>query len=83
MEKLSEIPLSVDFSALQERNRDVAAWLYCPDTVINYPVVHTNDNETYLRKDLDRAYSKEGTLFIDKDNSGVFSDVNLLRKKHW
>ena len=32
-------PIVVDFDALTKRNGDVCGWLYCPDTVISYPVV--------------------------------------------
>lgn len=57
--------INVDFTTLKERNQDVVGWLYQKDTVINYPVVKCEDNETYVRKDLDKKYSRAGTLFVD------------------
>ena len=46
------LPISVDFTALRDRNSDVVGWLILPDTVLNYPVVQAANNEKYLRKDL-------------------------------
>lgn len=66
MEEETVNPLiTVDFQTLKERNEDVVGWLYQKDTVINYPVVKCKDNSTYVRKDLDKKYSRAGTLFID------------------
>ena len=31
-------PIVVDFQELQELNGDIFAWIYCEDSVINYPV---------------------------------------------
>lgn len=67
-------PISVDFEALLEKNSDTAAWVYCPDTVINYPIMHTEDNKKYLEHLTDGSFSYWGTLFADYRNSGDFFD---------
>ncbi len=76
------IPEKIDFEALQEQNPDVVAWLYCPDTVINYPIVYCGDNDKYLHRDLNLEYSREGTLFIEEENQGDFSDANTIIYGH-
>ena len=38
-------PIEVDFAQLQKAGKDVIGWIYCEDTVINYPVVYGRDNE--------------------------------------
>ncbi|MFR7747151.1 MAG: hypothetical protein ACLU06_06990 [Eggerthellaceae bacterium] len=44
--------LTVDWAALHDINPDIVAWIYVPDTPINYPVVQGADNEEYLHKPL-------------------------------
>ena len=63
-------------------NSDVVAWVCCPDTVINYPVVHGGDNEYYLTHLVDGTENGNGTLFIDWKNSRDFSDENTVVYGH-
>ena len=63
------IPISiVDFEALWKKNKDVRAWLQMEDSVINYPVAQSYDNDAYLRHLLNGAYHRFGTLFFDYRN---------------
>lgn len=39
-------PIIVDFEVLQTENKDIIAWLHCPDTKINYPVAQSEDNQS-------------------------------------
>jgi len=61
------LPVKVDWQTLEAVSPDIVAWLYCPDTIINYPVVQTSDNVTYLRSDFNGKYSGAGCLFADTD----------------
>jgi len=71
----SEIPdMSIDFAALRAINSDAAAWLYCPDTVIDYPVMKAEDYGYYLHHLPDGTYNANGTLFIDYNCAPDFSD---------
>ncbi len=67
-ENQSSAPIRVDFPGLVSQNEDVVGWLYCPDTVVNYPVVQAEDNDTYLHADLSGEYLRSGTLFVDCEN---------------
>lgn len=58
-------PISVDFSALSAQHPDIVGWLYQPDTVINYPVVRTDNNDYYLDHTIDGKKNACGTLFMD------------------
>ena len=76
-------PIKVDFQALQKVNPDVTGWIYCPDTVINYPVLHGVSNDTYLHHSYDRTYNASGSIFVDeRNNRGFIDPVNILYGHH-
>ncbi|MEG0813927.1 MAG: class B sortase [Clostridium sp.] len=60
----------IDFEELRKINPDIVAWLKIPGTKIDYPVVQTTDNETYLKKTFEGATSAEGTVYLDCDSDG-------------
>lgn len=75
-------PITIAFDQLMARNKDVAGWLYCPDTVVNYPVVQGEDNDRYLHRDLDGKYLSSGTLFADYRNGAPGDDANYIIYGH-
>lgn len=75
-------PISIDFDALLQENTDIVAWIYCPDTPINYPVVQSADNSYYLRRLVNGDWNSSGTLFLDYRNASDFSDVNSVIYGH-
>ena len=81
-EKVSAVPLHVDFDQLWAQNKDIIAWIYCPGTPINYPVVQSADNDYYLRRLLDGKRNTAGTIFADYRNAPDFSDFNTLIYGH-
>jgi len=75
-------PIDVDFDSLKETNPDVVGWIYCEDTVINYPILQGEDDEYYLHHDLNGKSSSAGCIFVDCNNMGDFSDVNSIIYGH-
>ncbi len=63
----------VDFSALREQCPDAVAWLSCPGTEIDYPVVQSADNEYYLRRLPTGEWNMAGSLFVDYRHAADFS----------
>lgn len=55
----------IDFAYLSDCNPDTVAWLRIPDTNIDYPVVQSKDNETYMSRDFYGKEKKNGTIFLD------------------
>lgn len=76
------LDITIDFEQLLTRNEDVVGWLYCPDTVLNYPVVQGEDNDEYLHADLDGNYLKSGSLFVDYRNGALGDDLNYIIYGH-
>ncbi len=74
--------VDIDFEALQGLNDDVVAWIYCPGTKINYPVLQTNNNDYYLNRLLDGTYNINGSIFMDYRNESDFTDGNTLIYGH-
>ena len=79
---LEYAPLEADFAALQEANPDIVGWLYCEDTVINYPVLHGADDDMYLRHLYDHTYSNSGSIFVEAANRKRFQDANTIIYGH-
>ena len=79
----NKCPIDVDFETIWKENKDVIAWIYSPNTEINYPVAQSYDNSHYLRMRLDGKYSVGGTIFVDYRNSGDFSDPNSIIYGHF
>jgi sortase B len=67
----SELMLQIraKLGALKAQNSDLMGWITIPDTKIDYPMVHTVDNEYYLNHSFDRNYLRAGTIFADYRNS--------------
>ena len=61
--------LEVNFDNLKSINPDTVGWIKVPGTKINYPFVHTKDNEYYLKHTFDKTSNKKGWVFLDYRNN--------------
>lgn len=77
-----EFPIAVDFDAITEQNSDIIAWLYSPDTPINYPIVQAPNNNYYLHHLVDGSYNSAGTLFADYRNASDLTDWTTIIYGH-
>ena len=75
---------TVDFTALQEdTNADIYAWIYIPDTRIDYPVLqHPSDDTYYLNYNLDGSKGYPGCIYTERENAKDFSDFNTVIYGH-
>lgn len=74
----------VDFEALQAMNSDIYAWLYIPDTNINYPILQREgDDGYYLKHSSSTASSKAGAVFTESAyNAKDFCDAATVVYGH-
>ena len=87
VEGTSLADLTVDWDALRAINPDVVGWIYIPDTIVNYPIMYSGDDETYLTRDF---YGNEGgwwmadygAVFLSGYNTPDFSDTNSIVYGH-
>ncbi|MDO5132959.1 MAG: class B sortase [Eubacteriales bacterium] len=75
-------PIEVDFKNLLKQNSDVAGWIYCPDTVVNYPVMHAEDNDKYLHHLVNKEYNFAGCIFEDFRNTRRQKDPATILYGH-
>lgn len=61
--------LEVNFDNLKGINPDTVGWIKVPGTKINYPFVHTKDNEYYLKHTFDKTSNKKGWVYLDYRNN--------------
>jgi len=65
-------------AALRAQNPDIVGWITVPYTGIDYPVVQAQDNDYYLRRDLNGDYALAGTVFMDYRSPKDASDYGIL-----
>lgn len=58
------------------------AWITGEDTPIDYPVMHTDNNEYYLSHLYSGEENRYGALFVDCRNTGLFTDPNTVIYGH-
>ena len=75
-------PISVDFRALQEINPDVVGWIYCEDTVVNYPLLMGETDDDYIHTTYTGEESSAGSIFIESQNLRDFQDANTIIYGH-
>lgn len=74
----------IDFAKLHETNADIYAWIKISNTNVDYPILqsYTEDDNYYMRRDLNKNKSSAGSIYTQKKNSLDFSDPNTLIYGH-
>ena len=67
---------------LKKVNEDIIGWLEIDNTKINFPVLQGSDNEYYMTHTYKKEYSKDGSIFLDKDYDWNIPSSNLLIYGH-
>lgn len=63
----------IQFDELRKINPDIVGWLKVEGTEIDYPIVQTGNNETYLNTDFEGKKSVAGAIYLDYESEPDFS----------
>ncbi len=77
-----KLPFKIDFQKLNNMNTDIKGWIYLENSPINYPILQSTDNDYYLHNGVDKKNNVAGSIFLDYENNGDFSDKNIIIYGH-
>ena len=71
-----------DYKTLYNKNKRLIGWLKIDDTIIDYPVMQTSNNEYYLDHNFNQEKDNNGSIFMDKDCVAYPRSQNLILYGH-
>lgn len=74
--------INIDFDALTAINSHTVGWISSDNGMIDYPVMHGEDNDYYLNHMPDGTPNKNGSIFVDYRNTPGFVDRNTFIYGH-
>lgn len=77
-----DLERQIDFAALQKTNPDIAAWIYIPDTPVDYPVLKNPYDDHYLYRDYAGEYNPAGSIFMRAAAAADFSGNHTILYGH-
>lgn len=88
VDKLQELGITIpdknlDWDALHAQNPDIYAWIYIPETEIDYPILqHATKQDYYLDHNLDGSTGYPGCIYTQIRNSKDFTDFATIIYGH-
>jgi sortase B len=74
---------NLDWEELRQVNGEIYAWIYIPETSVDYPVLQSaTDDEYYLEHNLDGSSGYPGCIFTQMLNGKDFQDYNTILYGH-
>jgi sortase B len=73
----------IDWADLWSQNEDIYAWIYIPNTAVDYPVLqHPTEDNYYLDHNVDGSYGYPGCVYSQLCTSKDFTDPVTLFYAH-
>ena len=77
-EKETTVNIPIDFDSLQKENPDIYAWIRIKDTVIDYPVLQSaDDDDYYLDHTVEGASGYPGSIYSQSKYNGTDMTDNV------
>lgn len=70
------------YKTLYNKNKSLIGWIKIADTVIDYPVMQTSNNEYYLTHNYEQEYDRNGSIFLDAQCDVIDRNTNLIVYGH-
>lgn len=70
------------FKELLKQNSDVVGWITIDGTQIDYPVLQSSNNKTYLTQNYNNSESRAGSIFLDYRNNIASPGLNTVVYGH-
>lgn len=67
---------------LKQENQDVIGWIQIDNTIIDYPLLQTTDNDYYLNHNYKKEKTKYGSIYLSKDSDISDKFSNLIIYGH-
>ena len=71
-----------EYKALFNKNKSLIGWIEIADTIIDYPVMQTKDNEYYLKHDFNQKNDANGCIFLDCNCDVILGNDNRILYGH-
>ncbi len=71
-----------EYKVLYNKNKSLIGWVKIDDTIIDYPVMQTVNNEYYLDHNLEQEHDKNGSIFMDTNCDAAKPSMNLIIYGH-
>lgn len=67
---------------LKQENKDVVGWIKIDNTIIDYPILQTTDNDYYLTHNYKKEKSKYGSIYLNKESNILDNYSNVIIYGH-
>lgn len=81
-DEVIELEILEEYQTLYHKNKKLIGWLKIDDTIIDYPVMQTSNNEYYLDHNFNQEKDNNGSIFMDKDCVAYPRSQNLILYGH-
>lgn len=75
--------INIDWKKLHQESPNIVAWVYVPNTTINFAILQAKDNSYYLKHDMKDNPSLAGEAFLDYRQNQDLREFNNFFYAHY